>query len=347
MPKKRSKTRNVIDPRQGTDLVFLAGLPRTTLKWILDTLRKDTSKKHLTFDGAPSAKDDFGELYNHANLENILEMIGARVSQNFSNSVPTPRRIFILYVPSKSEELLIEKLGIACYLEPLAASDAHPYPISNILWRHDKEESLNLVSRAIMRATEATNKLKNEITDRGRSALSLPSRNYYYPNRDSLIRDIYLSIARHEISPHQLYDTLKAMKMNSDRLAAKALKSTRSNHRVFRDHRGRLFPPVIDHAPNRYSESSSPGEFKTAYRNDDSDILKVLNQRYRFGVIARNGNLHYDVQYETPRTLHKEPMYCSNDGYVLVTGSHANVGVNDAIWAPDGNKETAGHHQIN
>ena len=49
--------------------------------------------------------------------------------------------------------------------------------------------------------------------------------------------------------------------------------------------------------------------------------------------------MHYDVQYELPRRLHEEPMYCAVKGEVRVTGSHANVGVNDVIWVPDGKKE--------
>ena len=67
-----------------------------------------------------------------------------------------------------------------------------------------------------------------------------------------------------------------------------------------------------------------------------------MEQRYRFGVIVRDGNLHFDVQYARSRTLENESMYCATVGNVLVTGSHANVGVNDVIWTPDGKKEPQG-----
>lgn len=340
MAKNRTKKRGVIGQRQGTDLVFLAGLPRNTLIWILDVLSKDTSKKHLTFGGAPSIKDDWKDLYSQSTLGNIQGIIGARIAKDSPTPVPTPRRILILYVPSRGIDLLIERFGIACYLEPLVPMDSNGSFGDSITWRHDKSDSLGIVSDAIQRATIATNALKNEITDKARSALSLPPRNFYFPDRDSLIYDSYLSLVRQQISTQKLNDVLKVTKIDGDRLAAKALKSTGNNYRVFKDLRGRIFPPNIHHAPSRFADASGKESVGEPEKEDGSDILQVLHQRYRFGVVARNGNLHYDVQYESPRRLQKEPMYCVKDGNVLVTGSHANVGINDAIWVPDGNKES-------
>ena len=252
MAKNRAKKRAVIGQRQGTDLVFLAGLPRNTLSWILDTLSKDTSKKHLKFEGAPSIKDDWKDLYGQSTVGNIQELIGASVTKGSSDPVPTPRRIFILYVPSKGIDILIERLGIACYLEPLGPSSSNPSFSNGIAWRHERKDSLDIVSDAIQRATIATNALKVQITDKARSALSLPPRNFYFPDKESVIYETYLSIVRQETSTQELNDVLKAMKIDGDRLAAKALKSTGNNYKVFRDLRGRIFPPNIHHAPGRF-----------------------------------------------------------------------------------------------
>ena len=312
--------------------------------WILDVLSKDTSKKHLKFDGSPSIKDDWKDLYSQSTLGNIQEIIGARITKNSSAPVPTPRRILILYVPSRGIDLLIERFGIACFLEPLVPLSSKPSFGNSIAWRHERKDSLDIVADAIQRATISTNALKVEITDKSRSALSLPPRNFYFPDRESEIYDTYLSIVRQEALVQELNDVLKAVKIDGDRLAAKALKSTGNNYRVFRDLRNRIFPPNIHHAPNRFAEGSGKGSEGAPKQDDGSEILQVLHQRYRFGVVARNGNLHYDVQYESPRWLRKEPMYCVKAGNVLVTGSHANVGINDAIWVPDGHKESANNY---
>ena len=341
MAKNKPKRKAVIGQRQGTDLVFLAGLPRNTLSWLLDVLSRDTSKKHLTFDGAPSKNDDWKPLYGDPTVMNIQEIIGARMTKSSSAPIPTPRRILILYVPSRDIGLLIERFGIACYLEPLLPSNVDSSFGNSIAWRHEKEDSLNIVIEATQRATNATNALKVEITDKARSALTLPPRNFYYPNGDSQIYETYLSIAQRNTSARDLIDNLKAMKIDGDRLAAKALKSTGNNGRAFRDLRDRIFPPNIHHAPSRFAEAPIRETIRESEKEDKSDILQVLHQRYRFGVTARDGSLHYDVQYELPRTLRQEPMYCAKTGNVLVNGTHANVGLNDVIWVPDGKKEPA------
>ena len=311
------------------------------MSWILDTLSNDPSKKNLKFDGAPSIKDDWKDLYSQSTVRNIQELIGANVTRGSSGPKPTPRRIFILYVPARGIDILIERLGIACYLEPLGPPSSNSFVGNGIAWRHERRDSLSVVSDAIQRATMTTNALKNEITDKARSALSLPPRNFYFPDKESLIYETYLSMVRQRSSMQELNHVLKPMKIDSDRLAAKALKSTGNNSKVFQDCRGRIFPPNIDHAPSRFADTFRKETAPDAEQTDESDILQVLHQRYRFGVVARDGNLHYDVQYEYPRQLRKEPMYCVKTGNVLVTGSHANVGVNDAIWVPNGNKESA------
>ena len=102
-----------------------------------------------------------------------------------------------------------------------------------------------------------------------------------------------------------------------------------------------MFPPDNYHAPSRYADTSSGGDTGEIECAGQSSILQVLQQRYRFGVIVRDGNLHFDVQFEVPRKLSNEPMFCATMGNVVVTGSHANVGVNDVIWVPDGEKNPA------
>ena len=121
----------------------------------------------------------------------------------------------------------------------------------------------------------------------------------------------------------------------------KRLKGNKHSDRFFQDRRDRIFPPDR-HAQNRYAvggENDFQSELQSSVRPHP---IRVLEQRYCFGVMVRDGNQHYDVQYASPRKLQSEPMYCAATGEVSVTASHANVGVNDVIWTPDGTKEPRG-----
>ena len=340
MAKNNRKRGTVVDRRQGTDLVLLAGLPKNPLRWILETLSRDTSKRHCRFEGIPSTKYDWKDLYRGSTLTAIQATIGASVTNGPPGPVPTPRRILVLYVPSKDFDLLIAKFGITCYLEPLLPSGAEAV-CTDIVWRHDRKDALDIVSQALQRATTATNALKLEITDKGRSPLSLPARNFYFPDKETPIYETYLGVVRREVSLERLSAILTAKRFSRNQLPAKALKGNHHADRFFQDVRGRVFPPDRFHAPNRYAKISggrSPAKLEC---DGQSSILQVLQQRYRFGVTVRDGNVHYDVQYGIPRKLSNEPMYCAAMGNVVVTGSHANVGVNDVIWVPDGRKEPA------
>ena len=345
MAKNKRKRRTVLAQRQGKDLVLLAGLPKDTLKWILETLSRDTSKRHCKFTGTPSTKSDWKDLYRESTLTEIQRTIAASVTNSPLGAVPTPRRILVLYVPSKDFDLLITRFGITCYLKPLlsvSAEQATTEPVfsDDIAWRHDRRAALEIITQALEQATVATDALKLEITDKGRSPLSLPAWNFYFPDKESPIYETYLGLVRREASIADLSAALTPKRFSRDQLPARALKGNHHADRFFQDVRDRVFPPDMYHAPNRYAETTSGGNAGELERDGQSGILQALQQRYRFGVIVRDGNVHYDVQYEMPRKLSNEPMYCAAMGNVLVTGSHANVGVNDVIWAPDGRKES-------
>ena len=345
MARNNRKKRDVIGQRQGTDLVFLAGFPHDPLLWILDTLAKDPSKRHIRFEGIPSTKDDWKDLYKEATLAAIQDSIGAKVQKSSLIPVPTPRRILMLYVPSKDVQFLIAKFGIACYLEPLVLQSGGLSISDEIGWRHKRKDALDIVSLALQRATVATDALKAEITDKRTSVFALPARNFYFPHSDLPIYETYLTFARHEVSLEGLRDSLTTRRFTRNQLPEKALKGSHHVDRFFQDERGRVFPPDRYHAPSRFAETSSGSNNGGLEEDKPSDSMQVLHQRYRFGVTARDGNLHYDVQYEIPKRLRHEPMHCAKMGDVFVTGSHANVGVNDVIWVPDGEKEVANPSQ--
>ena len=308
----------------GKNVFLIAGLPENTLRWIIDILETDTSLRPARYVGAPATPNDWANLYKKNSVAEILRLLETE------SRARNPHRLMVLYVPSRDAEALLSVVDTVCYLVPLTLrSSGLSRDSDDIAWRNDRAITRSIVYEALRFALKSTDALKAEITDKRISAFTLPVRNFYFPNRHSLIQDSYRKFARREFSVSHLQSELLPTRFTRDNLHSKAFKSPQHTGTFFQDSRGRVFPPDIYHAPGRIDED---GIFA-------SELSLHLRQRYRFGVTVRNGDLHYDVQYELPRKLRREPMHCALVGKVLVTGSHANVGVNDVIWTPDGEKE--------
>ena len=272
----------------------------------------------------PAPQGDQGSLYKKKNVAEIVTLL-ERESQALR-----PHRLMVLYVPSRDADALMTVVDTVCYLAPLNPERSDlPRNHDAIGWRHDKAVVGNVVYRALQSALESTDVLKAEITDKRISAFTLPARNFYYPSARAPIMNTYRQFARKEFNVAHLKSRLVPVRFTRDNLHNKAFKSRQYADRFFRDARGRVFPPDPYHAQNRVDENGSLS----------NELSLHLRQKYRFGVTVRDGDLHYDVQYEYPRELNGELMYCTVMGKVAVTGSHANVGVNDVIWTPDGTKE--------
>ena len=324
MPRNQPRKLRRFKPRRGGNLVVLAGLPRDSLEWVKSTLSADKSRKAARYVGAPSTLNDRKSLYGRRNIAKTLELI-ERESQAY-----TPHRIIVLYVPSHGAEDLFSALGYVCFLAPLhSQASARSGCKTSLAWRHKKPEVKTVVYQTLNRALGATNALKAEITDRRISPFTLPSRNFYYPDNSSTISVAYQAFMRHGFCIQDLRAKLVPSRFTRSQLPQKAFKGGQYSGLFFQDRRKRVFPPDVYHAMVTPSLPDAPG----------ATLSLALQQWFRFGVTVRDGNLHYDLQYELPRKLRNEPMYCAADGAISVTGSHANVGVNDVVWAPGGRKE--------
>ena len=335
---KRKKKRPPIKPGDGPDLVVLAGLPLDSFRWIRNVLSEDMSKAPARFMGVPSNRNDSAELYTADVKRRILDILATSVSGNGIDSVFTPRRILMLYVPSKDAQSLVYEFGLACFMQSMKGNHVSPSPWDDINWRHDKVAVRAIVYQALQDATDTTHALKTEISDKRMSPFSLPARNFYFPTADSVIAATYRACMEGGMALDELRGRLSTKRFTRAQLPPQAFKGSQPYDNFFEDARGRIFPPD-NHGRNRYPVAvASDAEHETDAFNN-SDIRRVLEQRYRFGVIVHDGNLHYDVQYAAPRKLRHEPMHCAAVGDVWVTGSHANVGVNDFIWTPRGRKD--------
>ena len=323
MTRRKSKRRAAVGSYQGTNLVLISGLPRDTLEWVKRRLMGDTSKRPAHYVGVPAPPNDLKELYTRPNITETLRVIQRETDTH------TPHRIIVLYVPSRDSGRLASALDYACFLAPLIPHQDYFHSGGNYIeWRHSKPKVESIVNEALGNALRKTNALKAEITDKRISIFTLPARNFYYPTSDATISGEYSKFAEQGYITSDLKAGLSPIRFTREQLPQNAFKSQQYADRFFQDCRGRIFPPDLYHARSRLNdEVTPPGELSVAIR-----------QRYRFGVTVRDGNLHYDLQYEQPKELVMEHMYCAVDGDVLITASHANVGVNDVIWVPDGKK---------
>ena len=306
-------------------MVLLMGFSKDMVEWIKSKLYADTSKKPARYVGAPSSPSDRKNLYKQGTIAEAVQLVWQEVN------VRRPYRILVLYVPCRNDQALMTSLGVVCFLTQLTPYvDKATSFDGSMSWRHDKATALKAVHRALDNAWRKTNSLKAEITDKRISALGLPARNFYFPDRDSTIHSAYREIAQGTIAVDSLRSALRPTRFNRTKLPNKAFKGQQHTDTFFQDCRGRVFPPDPYHGQRRIHSDEAVGE----------ELPLAVQQIYRFGVTVRDGNLHYDVQYEMPRQLNREPMHCAVDGEVRITGTHANVGVNDFVWVPGGKKVT-------
>ena len=321
MTSKKKAKRRVVGTALGVNLIVIAGLPVTTYRTVMNRLDRDTSHRVSRFIGMPSPPNDWQSLYKSKTRRSILESI----EREFRRI--KPQRIIALYVPSVDSPKITCELDPVCFLAPLNLENGIEENGNSIKWRHQRNNTERIVYRTLEKALEMTDHLKKEITDKRISPLSLPSKNFFYPDGNSTISTIYRRLVGQSYDIQQLKDVPLPIRFTREQLSHRVFSTGQFKSRFFKDCRGRVFALDIGgHAPNRIEGKD----------NTSTGLSLSLRQRYRFGVTVRDGNLHYDVQFEHPRQLASEPMYCADRGDVLITGTHANVGVNDVIWAPSG-----------
>ena len=318
---------------RGRDLYLLAGLPRNTFKFVVNSLQKDDSRSPARYRGSAAPENDWAPIYSDGAIATLLKRAGETLSvddHKFSPddpSLPTPRRVVLLYVPAVDAERVLQAVDFFAYTAALKLQPDVPLSTpSDIGWRHHPRDALEIVTRTIDQTTHILNALKAEITDKGLCPLSLPSENFHFPTRDARLAETYRCVRRSGYLSWKDVLLPEAATFSRDDLSTKGFRSGGYRDRFFEDARGLVFPPDPYHGKSR------------PVPVDGSDTAKtlLLRQRYRFGVYVRDGNLHYDAQYRHPRTLKDEVMHCGMNGIVKVSGTHANIGVNDVIWTPDG-----------
>ena len=325
MPRKRRKTTSNPVRNSKGDLVLtsLAGLPPSTLERTIQYLKRSGLHKSVQFVGTPATQSEQKRIYTKNYISAFLNHLEDAIEKY------NPDRIMLFYVNSKDSHHLFEAVAYVCYVVSIdIAGHSDVSSQKSASWRHELTQVVSLISNSWQTAFEETTKLRSSISYKRISPFSLPAKNFLYPDRHSTIDRVYRELVLRNIDVEALERGLKPERFDRDALPQVAFKSSQNSCEFFKDARGRVFPPDRFHGRARFTGQTS------------SRLTLSLNlrQRYRFGVIVRDGNIHYDVQYANNRKLRGEPMYCADAGEVTVTGSHANVGVNDVIWVTGGTK---------
>jgi hypothetical protein len=173
---------------QGRDLFLIAGLPKPQLESVISNLCSDATRAPAQYRGAPAPVDDWGPIYPPAGVKMLIIHAVRSVSADDTKekdavprSLPTPRRIFLLYVDTHDAENLLRKTDFFCLPMPLAVesgSSAGGARGRGLVWRHTSKEALRIIKETIGKAQKIADHLKGEVTDRTKSALALPTFNF-------------------------------------------------------------------------------------------------------------------------------------------------------------------------
>lgn len=344
MSSKRKKRKTAL-LGQGRDWLLVTGLPVSTLSWTEAEFKRNTSVPRADFIGIPAPPNDWANLYRPRSVDEFVGRVYSNIARLISarNIEKLPKRIFLLYVPSRDSERLLSRFRYFCYPMPLHPNieEWNQYQGSPIGWRSEKPTVFNVVRRHYLEAITQTDVLKSLITDQRTCELSLPPKNFFFPDPATEISVAYDDIFFKFFDADSIDIGINQRVFTRKNLSSKVFKYGQTKLSLYQDSRRRVFPPSLVHAPVRW-----PVDYfdSTSSLSDEEKLLSLrlfIQQRYRFGVIVRDGNLHYDVQFQQPEHFSDEPMTCAARGPVRVTGTHANVGVNDVVWAPSGHLKEA------
>ncbi len=346
--RKAKRSNRIVQTTEAKDWVIIAGLPMEVSRATVTYLKQHQSLEKATYLSLnSSSNNDYKPLFSEASIKTLhkrmLEQLYIR-GDSKNPPCPTPRYIFLLYVPSCDADLLLSKFEYFCLpIKLTKETNKFDRQILNdnfgnsteISWRHYNNAAKITAHDTLQLIRSEVKKYSRMIASTATSPLVLPPMNYHYPSGADLIDEIYRNIFTGNVGLDEL-SGLTPRHFNRDEVSRKV-----HRRNIFQDCRDRIFPND-NHAPSRLP--NPPGKYAGGSLNDSDFIERFkglqayLRQVYRFGVRARDGNVHFDVQFPQAG-LKRESMYCSDDEcFVEVTGTHANVGINDAIWVPDGTK---------
>ena len=324
------RSRRLTSARLVQPLLVLAGFPHTVLREVVDRIRD----LNPTWRVAASAFPEKGRLYdNPRTILDLMLQVYSHVReerpQSATQSIPVPSRLILFYVGDVSEEALIREFGYSVL--PVRLADPGREEVNRERNRRalveGAIESINAGLILLGEPTVQELRLRLEALD-PLDHLLLPPRNF------QLTADLALSTWFDELladggrpqgtSACPGVRTLNCTRTNFGRYLG-IVKKERKRYLI--DHRELVFPTSAVGRHGSTYELDEPVDQRTG------TLRRWLEGLFRFGTPLPDGFQH-DVQWAAGRELQEEAFRCSQEGVVLVSGSHANVYPNDVVREP-------------
>lgn len=317
--------RKVVPPPGATTLVVLAGFPKGVTPALVQRVR--SFKPRFEAVSVPFSEDD-NRVYgpgSPAIRQLLLAACGSTLTQQAkppNGPVPPPNRLLLLYARVPGFEELLRSFEFAPFPIPVTppkeSSSWHP-------WRKDTEYVWTQIREALAFANEPSGaammvRLRVERLDPA-DPLLLPPQNFHTPNKRPL-RELFAEVQRGGRAWNGLaVGSMPVAKYDFRSLPNFFRRTGGKEKRFATDRRGLVFASA---------NKAQHGAVRAVPPVDAAEASRLLRSLFRFGTPVPQGFQH-DVQWPGTRLLQHEPFQCAERGEVPVSGSHANVYLNDVV----------------
>ncbi len=318
-PRQRQRKRTVaVVPTPPKALVVLVGLPPATVDAAAHRIESGFGRAVRVISIAASPDDN--NPYRNAQVATILHNVvdfarrKARAEQQ-----PAPSNIFLVYVPSRTQEPMLAAFDF--FVFPLALPALGTFANGKQL-RHDPEEVKRAIDDALT-ATAPAMTLFQAVEEkvaavRHAEALQLPPIDFHI-GADQPIATLFRALRRGE---HPWTSA-------NDNLVAEDYDTARIPHL----RRASASVPFVTSAASFFLRAdllALHGPPRELPADDEVDDALLLRGSYRFGCPLLAG-FHHDVQFENDRALDGVVLWCARKGRIGSSDVYVNIYPNDVV----------------
>ena len=306
-------------------LLAIAGLPAATAAAAAATINNDPFTGWRAI-AASFPERDTGFYADEGAILDLAGTVCAFAARDIrdENGIRAPSRIAVAYVAGDDHARLWDVFGHAVWPIRLAHPD-WSWPNGRD-WRHSIEAVRLVLKQALTehQAGEAEG-LRLRLEARRRDdPLLLPGRNFHL-EADGRLVDRFRAFMRGELSAGGVGDGIPIKRFAFERLAKFYTRMGGAGQKFAVDERNFVF------AKANVGQDGGLPDFDQKAPLVASNLQKVLEGRYRFGVPLEPDGFQHDVQRENGDPFHREPFHCVTKGRVLISGDHTNIFGSDVV----------------
>lgn len=300
-------------------LVVLVGLPPATVGEAASRIAEKLGRPVRVIPIAASQDDN--NPYRNSQVATILNnVVDFARRKSRAEQQPAPSNIFLLYVPSPTQEPMLAAFDF--FVFPVALPALGTFANGKQL-RHDAEEVKVAIDDALAPTSQIMASFQaveaSVLAVRHAEALQMPPVNFH-TDADESISTLFRSLRRGERPWDTANDNMVAEEYDKARIPH-LRKGVRK--RAYSDVRGLVFlraDLLALHGPPR--ELPHDGALE--------DALLLLRGSFRFGCPLLAG-FHHDVQLENDRALDDIAFTCSQKGRIKSADVYVNIYPNDVV----------------